>query len=294
MRTMHYRVMGLAAWLLFFYNLERVRWFIGAQEIQLLTRFAYAFVALAALVSLVLPVLHRPPLWVSALGGTIVFLVLKMWFGSPVWGEALPVTVTEICAVVITLLLTRQVILAIREFETSIVNFTMSRVGRRVVDFVTEQGEMYQEVRRARAYRRPLAMMAIEPEANSFRISTEKMVEEVQQATMRQYVLAALAKTLESLLGPYSCIGQDGDRFLVLLPEASKDDLPRLMAQVRGKAKEAIGLDLRIGAATLPEIETFDELVEAAYAEMRTEAQQQTEGVASQRLTSVQGQFTSQ
>jgi hypothetical protein len=291
---MHYRVLGLAAWLLFFYNLERVRVYIGAQEIQLLTRFAYGFVAFAALVSLALPVLHRLPLWISALGGTLIFLVLKMWFGFPIWGEGLPVTVTEICAILITLLLTRQVILAIREFEVSIVNFTVRRVGRRTADFVTEQGEMYQEVRRARAYRRPLAMMAVEPEANSFSVATEKMVEEVQQATMRQYVLAALAKTLESLLGPYSCIGQDGERFLVLLPEASKDDLPRLTAQVRGKAKEAIGLDLRIGAATLPEIETFDGLVDAACAEMTAETQQQPAGASAKRLTSVQGQLTSQ
>jgi GGDEF domain-containing protein len=197
-------------------------------------------------------------------------------------GEALPVTITEIGAIFVTGLLTRQVIGAIREFEDSIVNFTVKRVGRQTKAFDIEQGEMYQEVRRARAFSRPLALMAVEPSANSFEVATEKMVEEVQQATMKQYVLAALAKELEDQIGPYSVIAQDGDKFLVLLPEESREDMPRLTAQVRGRVHESMGLELRIGIATLPEVETFDELVETAYAEMKgTEHKSRSSGTQS-------------
>jgi hypothetical protein len=267
---MHYRVLVLVAWLVFFYNLERVRWFIGASGIQFLTRYAYVFVAIAALVTLAFPALHRLPMWLLGSVGAVLFLILKSWFGYPLWGEALPVTITEIGAIIVTGLLTRQVIGAIREFEDSIVNFTVKRVGRQTKVFDFEQGEMYQEVRRARAFNRPLALMAVEPSASSFEVATEKMVEEVQQATMKQYVLAALAKDLEDQFGPYSVIAQDGDRFLILLPEESKGDIPRLTAQVRGRVHESMGLELRIGTATLPEVETFDELVETAYGEMNT------------------------
>jgi hypothetical protein len=152
---------------------------------------------------------------------------------------------------------------------------------------------MYQEVRRARAFNRPLVLMTIEPGTNSFEVATEKMVEEVQQATMKQYVLAALAKELEGQIGPYSVIAQDDDRFLVLLPEASKADIPRLVSQVRGQVHESMGLDLRIGTATLPEVETFDDLVETAYAEMR-ETEVKPKESATPRAASVQGQVTSQ
>lgn len=269
MRTMHYRVLVLVAWLVFFYNLERVPWLIGASGIQFLTRYAYVFVAIAALVTLAFPALHRLPMWLLGSVGAVLFLVLKSLFGYPLWGEALPVTVTEIGAILVTGLLTRQVIGAIREFEDSIVNFTVKRVGRHTKAFEIEQGEMYQEVRRARAFNRPLVLMAVEPSANSFEVATEKMVEEVQQATIKQYVLAALAKELEDQIGPYSVIAQDGDRFLALLPEKSKGDIPGLTAQVRGRVHESMGLDLRIGTATLPEVETFDELVETAYGAMR-------------------------
>lgn len=292
MRTMHYRALLLIAWLVFFYNIERVRWFIGAGQIQFVTRYAYIFVALAALVTLALPALHRLPLWLLGTVGVTLFLFLKSWFGYPLGGTALAVTATEIGAILVTGLLTRQVISAIGEFENSIVNFTIKHVGRQTKAFDIEQGEMYQEVRRARAFSRPLTLMAIEPGTSSFEVATEKMVEEVQQATMKQYVLAALAKELEDQLGPYSVIAQDDDRFLVLLPEASKADIPRLITQVRGQVQESMGLELRIGTATLPEVETFDDLVETAYVEMKQTQAKLGESVAS-RATPVRRQVTS-
>ncbi len=290
---MHYRVLLLVAWLVFFYNLERVRWVVGVGQMQLLTRYAYIFVALAALVTLAFPALHRLPFWLLSAGGTGLFLVLKAWFGYPLWGQALTVTVTEICAILVTGLLTRQVIGAIAEFEDSIVNFTIKRVGRQTKSFDVEQGEMYQEVRRARAFGRPLALMALEPAEDSIEVATEKIVEEVQQATMKQYVLAALAKELEDQLGPFSIIAQDDDRFLILLPESSRVDVPSLIAQVRVQVKGSLGLDLRVGTATLPEIETFQGLVEAAYAEMKDTTLQQEEASAPS-AASVRKRATSQ
>jgi len=290
---MHYRVLLLVAWLVFFYNLERVGWVLDVGQMQLLTRYAYIFVALAALVTLALPALHRLPFWMLAAGGSGLFLVLKAWFGYPLWGAALTVTVTEICAILVTGLLTRQVMGAIAEFEDSIVNFTIKRVGRQTKSFDVEQGEMYQEVRRARAFGRPLTLMALEPAADSIEVATEKIVEEVQQATTKQYVLAALAKELEDQLGPFSVIAQDDDRFLILLPESSRVDVPSLIAQVRAQVKGSLGLDLRVGTATLPEIETFEGLVEAAYAEMKDTTPHQEEASAPS-AASVRKQATSQ
>jgi GGDEF domain-containing protein len=118
----------------------------------------------------------------------------------------------------------------------------------------------------------------------------------VQQATMKQYVLAALAKELEDQFGPYGIMGQDGDKFLILLPEVSKEDVPRMMAQLRGQVQELIGLEeLKIGAASLPEVETFDELVEKAYAEMKGKTQQRLEeATMPRRVGPVQKQVISQ
>jgi GGDEF domain-containing protein len=287
MRTMHYRVSLLTAWLLFFYNLERASNYVSVQPINLLTPYAYVFVACVGLVTLVVPSLYRLPIPVLALGTVGLFLLFKPLFGYPLSGTALPITLIEICAVLVTGLLARKVIGAIREFETSIVNFTIQRVGRQTRTFAFEQGEMYQEVRRARAFNRPLTLMAIEPFVSSFDTAIERMVAEVQRATMKQYVLAALAKRLEDLLGPYSIIAQDGDRFLVLLPEQPGQETPYLVGQVRRQIQEALNLELRIGTASLPEIEMFDELVEAAYANMQIRSEQEFEETGEPGMISV-------
>jgi len=274
---MHYRVLMLAGWLVFFYNLERISRLISHQRIDLLTPYAYVFVASVALLTLALPKVHRLPLPLLVSGSVLLFLILKARFGYPLWGAALPVTITEVGAFLVTGLLTRQVIWAIREFETSIVNFTIRHIGRKPGDFAVEQGEMYQEVRRARRFNRPLTLMAIEPKSDSFQVALERMVEEVQRATTKQYVFAALAKTLDDQLGPYSIIAQDHDRFFVLLPETSKEECPRLVAQLQTHVQESIGLELQIGAASLAEAETFDGLVEMACHEIEGKAGQKAE-----------------
>jgi GGDEF domain-containing protein len=294
MRRMHYRVLLLVAWLLFLYALEPASRFVGPWRVDLLTAYAYVFVALVAFIGLALPAVHRLPLPLLISVGVLVFLVFKTWFGYPLWGRFLPLTVTEVCAFLVTGLLTRQVIWAIREFETSIVNFTIKHVGRHPKTFAIEQGEMYQEVRRAREFNRPLTLMSIEPETNSFKVAKEKMVEQVQRATTKQYVFAALAKTLEDQLSPYSIIAQNGDKFLVLIPETRAEDLPLLATQLGELVQESLGLGLRIGGASLPEVETFDELVETAHRELKNKARQKPGETLKPVVTSAQGQVPSQ
>jgi len=294
MMAMRYRIVLLAGWLVFFYNLERASKFISYQRIDLLTPYAYVFMALVVLITLALPAIHRLPLLISSSVVVFTFLVTKAWLGYPLWGQALPLTVTEVCAFLITGLLARQVIWAIQEFESSIVNFTIRHIGRHPKSFAIEQGEMYQEVRRAREFNRPLTLMAIKPEVNSFEVATEKMVEEVQRVTMRQYVLAALAKAVEDQLGPYSVIAQNGNKFLVLLPETSKEDFSRLLGQLRGYVQESIGLELQIGSSSMPEVETFDELVEVACSEMKGQMRQEPEEVVTPGLSSAPGQTASE
>jgi GGDEF domain-containing protein len=289
---MHYRVLVLAAWLLFLYNVERAGRLMGMERVDFMTAYAHVFIAAVALVTLAIPSLYRLPAPVLVSSGIVLFLFFKPWFGFRLWGTALPVTVTEICAVLVTGFLTRWVIAAVREFESSIVNFTIKHIGRQPRTFDLEQGEMYQEVRRARAFHRPLALLAIEPDA-SWNGAVEKMVAEVQRATMKQYVLAALVRRLEDLFGPYSIIAQDGDRFLVLLPERSQEEMPRLVNQLRGQVEESLHLDLRVGVATVPEIEMFEELVDAACADMQNSSVDLSEETVRPSVTSIRERLPS-
>jgi GGDEF domain-containing protein len=91
------------------------------------------------------------------------------------------------------------------------------------------------------------------------------MVQEVQQAMMKQYVLSGVARRLCDELEEYNIIAKKNDHFLALLPEVTSDQLANLVGRLRQSVSEQVGVDLRIGTASFPEDAlTFESLVEKA------------------------------
>ena len=128
---------------------------------------------------------------------------------------------------------------------------------------------MYRELRRARHHQRPLAVMAVGVEEESVQVALDRMVQEVQQAMMKRYVLSDVAKTLCHRLEDYNVIAQTNDHFLLLLPEVTPDLLPDLVGRLRQTVSEQVGVTLQIGSASFPDdAVTFDSLVEMAVREM--------------------------
>jgi len=253
-------------WLFFFYNVERL-----SEPINI-TSMAYTFVPLIVVSTMLIPGVQRLPLWAVLSMPIPAFLVLKTLEGSHVWGSALPLTVTEICAISITTLLARWVSSAIREFENAVTHISVSQVGHVSESFSAAQGEMYREVQRARIFQRPLLLMALRVEEGSVQVALDRMVQEAQQAMMKQYVLSGVSRTLCDELDHYNVIAKRNDHFLVLLPETTLAKLPELTRRLRKAVSEQVGVTLQIGTAALPDDAlTFESLVEKAVHEMEAE-----------------------
>jgi GGDEF domain-containing protein len=268
MKRMRFLVSILIIWLFFFYNIERL-----SKPINI-SRVAYTLVPIMAVLTILVSRLRKVPLGVLLVGPVPVVLVFKAWLGFRVWGTALPLTVTEICAIALTTILARWVSNGLGEFESAIAHITIGQVGKLPEPFSSGQGEMYQEVRRARHYQRPLALMAIGIEQESIRVALDRMVQEVQQAMMRQYVLSGVAKTLCDELEDYNIIAQRNDHFLALLPEVTAGKLAGLIEKLRKAVSEQVGVTLQIGTASFPEdAVTFQSLLEKAVGEMHTESE---------------------
>ncbi len=261
---MRFLVAILIIWLFLFYNIERL-----SGSINIITRMAYTFVPIMAVLTILVPRLRKVPLGVVLVGSVPIFLMLKAWAGGRVWGTAMPVTVTEICAIALTAILARWVSQGLSEFESAIAHITIGHVGKLPEPFSTGQGEMYREVRRARHHQRPLVLMAIGVEEKSIQVVLDRMVQEVQQAMMRQYVLSGVARTLCDELEEYNIIAQRNDHFLALLPEVVPDKLDDLIEGLCRAVSEQVGVDLQIGTASFPEdAVTFESLVEKAVEKM--------------------------
>jgi GGDEF domain-containing protein len=263
MKRMRLLVAMLIIWLFLFYNIERL-----SKPVDI-AGLAYTFVPLMAVLTMLVPSFRRLPLWVL-LGVPIpIYLALKAWTPYNVWGAAMPLTVTEICVIVITTLLACWVSSGVDEFESAIAHITIGQVDSLPKSFATGQAEMYREMRRARHHQRPLALMAIGVEEKSIQVALDRMVHEAQQGMMKRYVLSDVARTLCDELEDYNIIAQSSDHFLVLLPEVTSEQLGDLSGRLYSALSDRLGVTLRIGGASFPEdAVTFKSLVEKAVEEM--------------------------
>jgi GGDEF domain-containing protein len=263
MKRMRFLIAILVTWLFLFYNIERL-----SESINI-TRVAYTLVPIMAVLVILVPRLRKVPLGVLLVGPIPIVLVLRAWLRYGIWDTAIPLTVTEICVIALTTILARWVGNGLSEFESAIANITIGQAGKLPEPFSTGQGEMYREVRRARHYQRPLTLMAIGVEEESIQVALDRMVQEVQQAMMKQYVLSGVARTLCAALEDYHIIAQRNDHFLALLPEVTSEQLTDLTGRLRKAVSEQVGATLQIGTASFPEdAVTFENLVEKAVEEM--------------------------
>ncbi len=266
MKRMRLLIAVLVIWLFAFYNMERL-----SEPINI-TRVAYILVPFMAVLTILICRLRRVPLGVLLVGPIPIVLGLRAWLRYGIWGTAIPLTVTEICLITLTTILARWVSNGLSEFENAIANITIGQVGKLPEPFSTGQGEMYREVRRARHYQRPLTLMAIAVEEESVRVALDRMVQEVQRAMMKQYVLSGVSKTLCDELADYNTIAQRNDHFLALLPEVTPEKLTDLIERLRRAVSERVGVTLQIGTASFPQdAMTFESLVEKAVQEMDVE-----------------------
>jgi len=258
-RRMRLLVATFIIWLLFFYNIERL------SVPNIITGVAYAFLPAVAVLVIVSTRLRKVPLWLLLAAPVSVFLMLKFWSGYRVWGVAVPRTVTEVCAIAVTIILARWVNNGMSEFESAIAHITIGKFDALSESFSTGQAEMYREMRRARHHQRPLSLVSVGVADESVQVALDRMVQEVQQAMMKRYVMSDVAKTLCEQLEDYDIIAQKDDHFLLLLPEVTSEQLADLVGQIHQVVSEHVGVTLQIGTASFPDdAVTFESLVEKA------------------------------
>lgn len=282
MKRLRFWTAILIIWLIFFFNIERIGSPVNIRN------YTYIFVAVVAAATLILPRIRQLPLALLVLTPVPLFLVLKAflekgdWHANLLAGYSLPLTVTQASAIILTGLLARQITHALWEFEYTIASITFSHLGKIPKPFSEGQGVMYREVKRARRYQRPLAVIALKVDDSTIKLMVPEIVQQVQHAMMREFILASIARTLDDNMFEFDTIALRGNSFVLVLPEVVNQEVPLIIQRLEKTVKEKLNIKLQIGAATLPDDAiTFESLVETAL----KNAEQQT-GVYSALTTS--------
>lgn len=265
MKSLRFWIIILIIWLIFFFNVERINSPVNIRS------YTYIFVAVVVALILALPKLQKLPFLMWLTVPIPVFLGLKAlmekghWYENLLVGYALPLTVTQVSAIILTSLLARQIIYSLHEFEEVIAKITFGHVGKLPKPFSDGQRTMYKEVKRARRYHRPLAVIAFKISESDFQVILPKMVQEVQQAMMREFVMAGIARILDANMHDFDTIAVRDNHFILVLPEIPAEEAAHIAQKLEDAIADQMQIKLQVGTATFPkEAMTFESLVDLA------------------------------
>lgn len=272
MTQLRYLFAFATVWFFGLYNIERL-----AAPINIAS-FVYVFVAASALLIILLPRLQKLPRhWLAALV-LVIFLGLKLQLGYGIIGQQLPLTVTEICAIGVTIFLALQIGQRLEELRAVVTNLTIGQAGAGTQPFEEGQGQIYREIRRARRHQRPATLLAISIAEDVTGASTERFnqdvplrrfINEIQQELVDKYTQTRVAELLIDQFEDSAVITKRDDHFVTLLPETNHEEAAEIINQLQNTLTEKMGLQLKVGVSTFPdEAVTFENLLERAEAKM--------------------------
>jgi len=256
--------LAILAWSFIFYNTERLIAPINFAS------FVYALAAIYALIVIVFSPIYRISPVLLSLLSLVPYFLLKAFLGYEIGGTNLPLTVTEIVSLFITLFLSWQIGYGMETLRREILRLTVGSVNMTTHPFQSAQAEFYREIRRARHYKRPMAILSISPTKESVELSINRFIQEAQNNIIRQYIVVRTSEFLRSTLKETDVVTMRNNHFLVLLPETELNHLPAVIDRLQNTAVEKLGLTLKIGASTFPDDAlTFESLVQSAEDRMK-------------------------
>jgi hypothetical protein len=253
----------LFGWLFVLYSPERTH------ESIHLASFVYVVGAVMAAPLLVLPRVNRIPVLGLTLATIPLVLLVKHWLGHPIGGPGVPLTLTEIGAVMVTIYLTYRLGSHLEEHRQAAVSTLVSHLHDGAAPLEDGGRAMHRELRRARAQSRPLTVLTIAPADDGLNMALDRVTREVQQATAQRYLQARLADLLAASTKGADILSGSDDHFVMLLSDTGRHRADRVIRTLRAKAQAELGVDLAAGASVFPEDEvTFVKLIERARARM--------------------------
>ncbi len=274
MKHLRISFFALLVHLAVFYNIERLDF--GQQNVIDIQAFVYVLGFVALISIIFVPVLWRLHVSVSlALWlGVYVICRLLIFNQRPLLGGIdTYLSITELAALYILIVLAHNVTRDLQDFEEAVKNITFADVSRRVQKLEDASEEIQTELIRSRRHHYPLTVMIIQPDAKSIKAVLHRTVQELQQAMMARYVITSLARIISKQLRRTDMVldQHERGRFIVISPDTSASSSDTLAQRIKSAAVEELGVSVSYGVASFPdEALTFEELVHQAESSLQS------------------------
>jgi hypothetical protein len=262
MRRLHFSILVLCGWFFAFYNVERI-----FEQVNLAS-FVYLLAPVLGMLVLSIPKLRRVPLYWYIPLSFVSVIILRSALGYGQQENAFSLCVTESLATWITLALSYQLGKGIDEYCSAATTAMVNHLADHTQPFEEAQSAVVREVRRARLFRRPIAVLALNPQPVDEEESLDRFTQEFRAELVQQYISAKAAGCLSTHLRSCDILTQSNKHFFALLPELNRDEALELARQMQGDLSSELGLNLKVGISMFPEDEvTATGLLERAEAE---------------------------
>lgn len=274
MKHLRQSLFALLVHLAVFYNIERLDF--GQQSIINIPSFVYVLGLLALISIMSVPVLSH---WHVSAGLTLwlgIYIVCRLLVFNErplLGGIHTYLTITELAALYLLIVLSHNVARDLRDFEEAVKNITFADVSRRVRNLEDASEEIQTELIRSRRHHYPLAVMIVEPDAKSIVAVLHRTIQEVQQAMMARYVITSMARVISKQLRRTDMVldQHERGRFIIVSPDTSASSSDLLAQRIKSAAAEQLGVTVSCGVASFPDgALTFEELVHLAETNLNT------------------------
>lgn len=246
-------------WLFTLFNIERI------YEPVNLASFVYALATLGSVSLLVLRPLRDLPLRWTASAALLTFFVTKCFVGYTVSFATLPITLVEAVAIAGTMFLAHRIGRHADAFTDTTAELLQTIRGRNIPALTDVEPDMQREMRRARRYERPLAIVTVRPRDPSLGAALHLLVAQLEQDLVNRYSRGRLAEVLLDETKSNDLVAWDGDQFVIMLPETDRNQAVQMLSRVTGRIESLLKFQVATGLADFPNDEiTWAGLLESA------------------------------
>jgi hypothetical protein len=190
---------------------------------------------------LAMPQLRRRPFAFTSSGFVVLWIVGKCLLGYSVDLNELPVSLTEVFALVISQFLCLKVAQNTDEFDMTSAQLLDVLRAASVGGLHECEPRLLEEIRRARRHERPLTFVALNP-GSITPAALSELVRKMETSLSREYLIGCISRILRSTTKSHDIAVRVGDQFLMMLPETSETQARHMAHRVQCDIENQLGI----------------------------------------------------
>lgn len=230
------------------------------------TSFFYLTAIIIVPLIIIIPSLHKIPLYLPMLLSAIIYFALGRVIDRSMTGSTeINVIVLEYAIIEVGVYLSYQLAGVIAHSESLIDMLAQGTFPNRALDFDAASERVKVEFGRGRRYHRQISLLIIETAAENREI-VHDLIKGLQHDILQRLSLAKFAQVISDNIRQTDILMRDhSGRYIVLCPETASESTLALASRISSAVQQRTGVNIRYGVASFPaEALTFEDLLHIA------------------------------